>query len=120
MRRLSKAYFEEAEDYSNQELLVAIGKEAGLEEGGIRSMLDGDDFRYEIKQDIQEMANLGFDTVPTFLMDRRQAIIGSEPAELFLKVLRKAYSHWKNRTEVAEEIKMSRGKSCAPDGICEI
>lgn len=120
LRRLSKAYFEEAEDYSNQELLVAIGKEAGLEEGGIRSMLDGDDFLYEIKQDIQEMANLGFDTVPTFLMDRRQAIIGSEPAELFLKVLRKAYSHWKNRTEVAEEIKMSRGKSCAPDGICEI
>ena len=57
---------------------------SGLEEDEIRTMLESDKYSYEIKQDIQEAANLGFDTVPTFLMDRRQAIVGSEPVSLFL------------------------------------
>lgn len=120
LHRLSKAYFEEAKDYSDRDLLVSIGIESGLERDEICSMLDSDSYLYEIKQDIQEMANLGFDTVPTFLMDRRQAIIGSEPVELFLSVLTKAYSNWKNRTENEKEMTVSRGKSCSADGVCEI
>jgi len=120
--KLSKAYFEEAKDYSDWELLVSIGKEAGLEEEEIRRMLDSNDYLYEIKQDMQEAANLGFDTVPTFLMDRRQAIIGSEPVDLFVKVLNKAYSDWKNRTEkeAASVPEVTKGKSCNADGMCEI
>ncbi|SFS74984.1 protein disulfide-isomerase [Porphyromonadaceae bacterium NLAE-zl-C104] len=120
--KLSKAYFEEAKDYSDWELLVSIGKEAGLEEEEIRRMLDSSDYLYEIKQDMQEAANLGFDTVPTFLMDRRQAIIGSEPVDLFVKVLNKAYSDWKNRTEkeAASVPEVTKGKSCNADGMCEI
>ena len=120
LRRISKAYFEEAKDYSDRELLISIGVDAGLEEITIRKMLESDDYLYEIKQDIQEMGNLGFDTVPTFLMDRRQVIIGSEPVELFLSVLRKAYSHWKNRTEKEKELTVTKGKSCTADGVCEI
>lgn len=120
LRRISRAYFEEAIDYSDRELLISIGVDAGLEEQSIRTMFESDDYLYEIKQDIQEMANLGFDTVPTFLMDRRQAIIGSEPEELFLKVLRKAYSHWKNRTQKENELTVTMGKSCTADGVCEI
>ncbi|SFK40880.1 protein disulfide-isomerase [Porphyromonadaceae bacterium KH3CP3RA] len=120
--KLSKAYFEEAKDYSDWELLVSIGKEAGLEEEEIRRMLDSNDYLYDIKQDMQEAANLGFDTVPTFLMDRRQAVIGSESVDLFVKVLNKAYSDWKNRTEkdTSPGPEVTRGKSCDADGMCEI
>ena len=120
LRRISKAYFEEAKDYSDRELLISIGMDAGLEEQTIRTMLESDDYLYEIKQDIQEMGNLGFDTVPTFLMDRRQAIIGSEPVDLFLKVLKKAHNHWKNRTEAEKQMTVTKGKSCTADGVCEI
>jgi predicted DsbA family dithiol-disulfide isomerase len=122
LQKLSKAYFEEARDYSDLELLVSIGKEAGLEEGSIRRMLDSDDYLYEIKQDMQEAANLGFDTVPTFLVDRKQAIVGSEPVALFLKVLNKAHDEWKSRTEKEKspELEVTTGKSCNADGMCEI
>jgi len=68
---------------------------------------------------MQEAANLGFDTVPTFLMDRRQAIIGSEPVDLFVKVLNKAYNNRKNRLE-KEELSITKGQSCSADGMCEI
>jgi len=118
--KLGKAYFEEAKDYSDWELLVSIGCESGLDENEIRRMLESDDFKYEITQDIQEAANLGFDTVPTFLIDRRQAIIGSEPVDLFVKVLNKAYDDWKNRTEKEKELEITLGKSCSADGTCEI
>ncbi len=118
--KLSKAYFEEAKDYSDWELLVSIGTEAGLEEKEIRGMLKSDDYLYEIKQDMQEAANLGFDTVPTFLMDRRQAIVGSEPIDLYIKVLNKAYNNWKKREEEETTVEVTKGKSCSVDGTCEI
>ena len=116
---LGKAYFEDGLDYSDPDLLISIGKEAGLDEAEVRKMLASDDFLYEIKQDMQEAANLGFDTVPTFLMDRRQAIIGSEPVDLFVNVLNKAYNDWKNRSE-KEKLSVTKGKSCSADGVCEI
>lgn len=120
--KLSKAYFEEGKDYSDWDLLVSIGKESGLSEDEVRRMLESDDYIYEIKQDMQEAANLGIDTVPTFLMDRRQAIIGSEPVELFVKVLNKAYEIWKNHTqnEMPQKPEITKGKSCSSDGVCEI
>lgn len=122
LQKLSKAYFEEAKDYSDIELLVSIGKEAGLDEDDIRNMFDSDAYLYEIKQDIQEAGNLGIDTVPTFLMNRKQAIIGSEPVELFLEVLNKAYKEWKAQNEKEETpvLEVSKGMSCNADGVCEI
>ena len=120
LMKLSKAYFEEAKDYSDWNLLISIGKEVGLEEDEITTMLESDEYSYEIKQDIQEAGNLGFDTVPTFLMDRRQAIVGSEPVELFLKVLNKAYNAWKSRNTEAVKPEVIKGLSCSADGTCEI
>ena len=120
LMKLSKAYFEEAKDYSSWDLLISIGKEVGLDEDEIVAMLNSDEYSYEIKQDIQEAGNLGFDTVPTFLMDKRQAIVGSEPVELFLEVLNKAYDGWKSRSTVEAKPEIIKGKSCSADGICEI
>ena len=120
LMKLSKAYFEEAKDYSDWNLLISIGKEVGLEEDEITTMLESDEYSYEIKQDIQEAGNLGFDTVPTFLMDRRQAIVGSEPVELFLKVLNKAYNAWKSRNTEAVKPEVIKGLSCSAYGTCEI
>ena len=111
---ISKAYFEDALDYSDRELLVKIGVEAGLEEAEIRQLFSGDDYKAEVKQDIQEAHQLGIDTVPTFLFNRKQAIIGSEPVAVFLETLNKAYQHSHGAMEV------KKGRSCNADGTCEI
>lgn len=120
LMKLSKAYFEEAKDYSSWDLLISIGKEVGLDENEILDMLKSDEYSYEIKQDIQEAGNLGFDTVPTFLMDKRQAIVGSEPVELFLEVLNKSYNAWKSRNNETAKPEIIKGKSCSADGTCDI
>lgn len=85
--RLFLAYFTEGKDYGDLEVLVGLGKEIGLEESEIRSALDSDDFTYKVEQDIDEAAAIGIQGVPFFVFDRKYAISGAQPPELFLSTL---------------------------------
>ena len=121
MQLLSKAYFEEAKDYSDHAILIEIGISAGLDKKEIEKLLASDDYAYEVKQDIQEANNLGFDTVPTFLFNRKHALVGSQPVGAFIKTLQKAYLKWKKQDlKQDEEVDVTEGKSCSIDGTCDI
>lgn len=117
---LSKAYFEEAKDYSDHKVLTEIAIEAGIDESEVSEMLASDQYAYEVKQDIQEIANLGFDTVPFFLFDRKEAIIGSEPLEIFINTLHKAYANQKSSRQKTTKMNIQKGRACNADGTCEI
>ncbi|MDO5663806.1 MAG: DsbA family oxidoreductase [Bacteroidia bacterium] len=119
---ISKAYFEDARDYSNIELLVELGQKVGLDETEMRQMFAGDDFRKEVMQDIEEAHKLGIDTVPTFLFERQQAIIGSESVAVFLDTLNKTYENRNRKSDnnTQEKPEVRKGKSCNPDGTCEL
>lgn len=117
---ISKAYFEEAKDYSDLSLLTSIGTQAGLDENEITEMFNSDRFKADVAKDIQEAHELKIDTVPTFLFDRKYAIIGSEPLSVFLETLNKAYTNWKSANESNADINITKGKSCTADGVCEI
>lgn len=120
MQLLSKAYFEDAKDYSNYTVLTEIGAEAGLSKKEVENLLHNDDYAYEVKQDIQEANNLGFDTVPTFLFNRKHALVGSQPAGAFLKTLQKAFLKWKKQDRNQNEnVDVTHGKSCSVDGTCD-
>ncbi|NLZ95051.1 MAG: DsbA family oxidoreductase [Bacteroidales bacterium] len=121
MLLLSKAYFEEAKDYSDHKVLTEIGTTAGLKKKEIENLLGNDDYAYEVKQDIQEANNLGFDTVPTFLFNRKHALVGSQPVGAFLKTLQKSFLKWqKQDRNQNEDVDITEGKSCSPDGTCDI
>lgn len=122
MLLLSKAYFEEAKDYSNHNILMDIGTKAGLKEDKIKNLLNSDDFAYEVKQDIQEANNLSFDTVPTFLFNRKHALVGSQPVGAFLKTLQKSFFKWQKQdlSKEKDQVDVTQGKSCSVDGRCDI
>lgn len=121
MLLLSKAYFEEAKDYSDHNVLKEIGKSAGLEDKAVEELLNSDMFAYEVKQDIQEAGNLGFDTVPTFLFNKKHALVGSQPVGAFIKTLQKSFSQWQEQElNSSEKLDITLGKSCSADGTCEI
>ncbi len=121
MLQLSKAYFEEAKDYSDHKVLKEIGISAGLTEKEVDELLNSDLYAYEVKQDIQEAGNLGFDTVPTFLFNRKHALIGSQPVGAFIKTLQKAFFKWQKQDMPQDEnMDVTHGKSCSADGTCEI
>lgn len=122
MLLLSKAYFEEAKDYSDHKVLKEIGLSSGLKEKEIDELLNNDDYAYEVKQDIQEAGNLGFDTVPTFLFNRKHALVGSQPVGAFIKTLQKAFFKWQKQDlkQKEEAVDVTQGKSCSMDGTCDI
>ncbi|MFA5462535.1 MAG: hypothetical protein WC265_00435, partial [Dysgonamonadaceae bacterium] len=84
-------------------------------------LLHSDIYAYEVKQDIQEAANLGFDTVPTFLFNRKYALVGSQPVGAFLKKLQKSFDEWQKDKSIAHtNIETTKGLSCYEDGTCDL
>jgi protein disulfide-isomerase len=89
-----KAYFTEGKDVSEIETLVELGKNVGLDENEIRNMLASNQFKEEVQNDIIEAQQIGVRGVPFFVLDRKYAISGAQPQEVFSETLEKAWENW--------------------------
>lgn len=86
--RLLKGYFVLGEQIGNQETLLSIAEEAGLERTRTEKMLASDEFSDAVRADIAEARQLGVQGVPFFVINRKYAISGAQPAEVFANALR--------------------------------
>lgn len=115
--RLFSAFFTEGKNIADTETLVRLGKDFGLEESELKASLEDEKYKYEITQDIQEAQNIGVSGVPFFVFDRKYAVSGAQPAEVFLQNLNMSFSEW--RTSNPETIlAVTEGNSCTVDGSC--
>ncbi len=89
--RLFRAYFMEGKDLCDNDTLVALGKEVGLEESELQDLVNGDAFTDEVKKDIWDAQQVGARGVPFFVFDMRYAMSGAQPVELFLSTLVKVW-----------------------------
>jgi predicted DsbA family dithiol-disulfide isomerase len=89
--RLFAAYFTEGRNIGDLETLAALGTEVGLDPDEARRMLAGPGYRDEVRNEAREALELGADGVPFYVFDRRYAISGAQPSELFLEALQKAW-----------------------------
>lgn len=116
--RLFKAYFTEGKNVADIETLTQLGKEIGLEEGELQAAFTDDQYLYQMKQDIQEGANLGVRGVPFFVFDRKYGVSGAQPAEAFLETITKSFGEWREKNPEMK-LQMTQGQSCDIDGSCE-
>ncbi len=89
-----KAYFTEGKDVSEVETLVELGKNVGLDETEIRNMLVSNQFKEAVQNDIIGAQQIGVRGVPFFVLDRKYAISGAQPDEVFSETLEKAWESW--------------------------
>lgn len=89
-----KAYFTEGKDVSEIETLVDLGRNVGLDETEIRNMLASKQFKEAVQNDIIEAQQIGVRGVPFFVLDRKYAISGAQPNEVFTETLEKAWENW--------------------------
>ena len=89
-----KAYFTDGKDVSEIETLVELGKNVDLDENEIRNMLDSNQFKEEVQNDMIEAQQIGVRGVPFFVLDRKYAISGAQPPEVFAETLEKAWENW--------------------------
>lgn len=116
--RLFKAFFTEGKSIADIKTLTQLGKEIGLDETELQTAFTDDKYAYLVNQDIQEAQQIGVRGVPFFVIDRKYAVSGAQPAEAFLQTLEKAFPEWR-KLNPESQFEITKGQSCTTDGKCE-
>ncbi len=112
---LFKAYFTEGKNIADHAVLAELGASIGLDAAEVSATLAGTSYAGEVRQDIAEAAALGARGVPFFVIDRKYAVSGAQPQEVFLQALERSYKEYaKTGLEHGTE-----GNACGIDGECD-
>ncbi|MFH9132180.1 DsbA family oxidoreductase [Streptomyces sp. NPDC017524] len=113
-----RANFAEERSVFDDEVLLALAVEGGLDADEARAVLaDPEAYADDVRTDEREAAELGANAVPFFVLDRRYGISGGQPSEVFLQALEQA---WKDRPVTALTAVGGEAEACATDGACEV
>jgi predicted DsbA family dithiol-disulfide isomerase len=108
--RLMRAYFSDGQLISDQDTLVRLAGEVGLDEDEVRRLLDSDRYADEVRADEREASTLGIGAVPTFVVDRQLGVSGAQPPDVMLQLLRQG---WERQ---APQPTIVGGEACSVDG----
>jgi predicted DsbA family dithiol-disulfide isomerase len=119
LNRAYTANFAEERSVFDDERVVELAVEAGLDETEVRAILaDQTAFADAVRADEQEAQMLGANGVPFFVLDRKFGVSGGQPAEVFTQALQEAWDAQAPALKVVGEA-AADGAVCGPDG-CEI
>lgn len=109
---LLAAYFLEAENVGDHDVLARVAVEAGLEEARVREVLASQEYADAVAADVAQARAYGATGVPFFVVDSRYGVSGAQPVEVFTQVLERA---WEERRP-ALDLVGSDADACGPDG----
>jgi predicted DsbA family dithiol-disulfide isomerase len=109
---LLAAYFVDAQNPADHDVLRKVAAEAGLDVGRVDEVLASREFTDQVWADIERAGAYGATGVPFFVVDRKYGVSGAQPAEVFGQVLERAWS------DAHPTIQMVDGDAdaCGPDG----
>jgi predicted DsbA family dithiol-disulfide isomerase len=90
VERLFAAYFRDGLDVGDHEVLAQLAREVGVGDGNVAERLAGDDDRREVVGAIEDAYRIGVSGVPCFIIDRRYAVMGAQPAEVLVRAIAQA------------------------------
>ncbi|MFF9894000.1 DsbA family oxidoreductase [Streptomyces longispororuber] len=111
-------FAEEASVFDDEERLVALAAEAGLDPDAARAVLaDPAAYADDVRADEREAAALGANGVPFFVLDRAFGVSGAQPVEVFEQALTRAWDSRAPLTVLADGSGGGTGAdACGPDG----
>ncbi|QAY66938.1 DsbA family oxidoreductase [Paenibacillus protaetiae] len=110
--RLLKAHFTDTLHIGNPETLADLAAEVGLDRAEALAVLESEQFANEVRADENDAASIGVRGVPFFVFDRKYAVSGAQPSEVFLDVLQKTWNEAHPLTVVGS----ADGVVCGEDG----
>ena len=90
VERLHAGYFSEGVAIGDQEELVRLAAEAGMDADAVRETLLSGRFGDNVRADELLARQLGISGVPFFVVDRRYGVSGAQSADVLLDVLERA------------------------------
>lgn len=115
--RLFRAHFTESEFIGSHETLLRLAHEAGLDQVRAEQVLSSDAYAADVHRDQLEGQTIGVKGVPFFVFNRKYAISGAQPLELFKETLNQVWSE-ENNFSAGSRIEPNRDV-CTGDG-CEV
>lgn len=112
--RLMKAYFEEGFNLSDYDVLVKLAKEVGLNELEAKDILNNNKYLEDVNNQLEEAKSLGVTGVPFILINRKYAISGAQPKNVFKETILKALDEDKPFVVIGGDVPI------CDDGSCEI
>ncbi|ATA58635.1 uncharacterized protein ywbO [Geobacillus stearothermophilus] len=117
VERLFYAYFTESKRISDRNVLLAIAEAAGLDRTEAEEVLASGRYTQEVRRDEEEAAALGVRGVPFFVLNRKYAISGAQPVEVFRRALEKVWEEEQSRP--LQPLSTDQGETCTDEG-CSI
>jgi predicted DsbA family dithiol-disulfide isomerase len=111
---LMTAYFTRAEDITNPDVLRKAATDAGLDPSRVDAVLSSREYAEAVRADVDQARSFGASGVPFFVVDRKYAVSGAQPTEVFTQVLDRAWSESHPQLTVLGED--ADGDICGPDG----
>lgn len=85
------AYHVDGVAIGDRAALAGVAVDAGLAAADVDAVLNGDAFAEAVRADEDEAGELGIGGVPFFVIDRRFAVSGAQPADVILSALDRAW-----------------------------
>ncbi|QHJ72397.1 DsbA family oxidoreductase [Planococcus halotolerans] len=85
--RILHAYFTESKHIGDHETLTDLAAEVGLDREAVSQMLASDDMADAVRADEKEGQQIGVNGVPFYLINKKYALTGAQPTELFVQAL---------------------------------
>lgn len=90
VERLFSGNFVEGRDIGDHETLAAIAAEAGMDREAVAKALGEGGGEREVRQGLEMAHQIGVQGVPFFIVDRKLAVHGAQPAKVLVKVFERA------------------------------
>jgi predicted DsbA family dithiol-disulfide isomerase len=87
VERLYRAYFTEGRSVFDEDSLVELAGDVGLDRDTARAALEDERYVTAVREDIEAARRLGVTGVPFFVIDGRYGISGAQPSATFLEAL---------------------------------
>jgi predicted DsbA family dithiol-disulfide isomerase len=115
---LLKAHFVDGRHIGDKQTLLSISVNTGLDIEEVKEVLDGTRFTNEVRFDENEARQLGVKGVPFFVINRKYAISGAQPAEVFESTLKKVWEEERD-TPPFQPVTGDSDMMCNDDG-CDV
>ncbi|WP_370568799.1 DsbA family oxidoreductase [Fictibacillus sp. 7GRE50] len=112
--RILYAFFTESKHIGDHETLANLAEDVALNREAVRQMLSSDKLSDEVRADEETAKAYGVTGVPFYLIDKKYALTGAQPTDVFVQALNKIIAE--NKITILND---EDGMSCDDDG-CEI
>ena len=100
--RLFRLYFLEGANVGDTQVLADAATECGLDGELVKELLEGDQDKDSVRNEIATAQQMGVTGVPCFILDKRFAVMGAQPPATLAQVIRQAIAERQDEAQYTQ------------------